>query len=92
MAILELTKSGGFGGFGVLIHSTGAPSGGGWGVDEIVISRARGGLGDLPGVLLTPEHMPLLAGRYPQYSELDAIWPETQRQNTGEITTGGNRE
>ena len=92
MAILELTKSGGFGGFGVLIHSTGAPSGGGWGVDEIVISRARGGLGDLPGVLLTPEHMPLLAGRYPQYSELDAIWPESQRQNTGEITTGGNRE
>ena len=93
MAILELTKSGGFGGFGVLIHSTGAPGGGPWGVDEIVISRARGGLGDLPPVLLTPEHMPLLAGRYPQYSELDAIWPETQRPDTtGAITTGGKQE
>ena len=92
MAMLELTRSNGFGGFGVLIHSTGAPGGGPWGVDEIVISRARGGLSDLPPVLLTPEHMPLLAGRYPQYSELDAIWPETQRRDTGEITTGGNRE
>ena len=92
MAMLELTRSNGFGGFGVLIHSTGAPGAEPWGVDEIVISRARGGLGDLPPVLLTPEHMPLLAGRYPQYSELDAIWPETQRQDTGEITTGGNRE
>ena len=92
MAMLELTRSNGFGGFGVLIHSTGAPGAGPWGVDEIVISRARGGLGDLPPVLLTPEHMPLLAGRYPQYSELDAIWPETQRRDTGEITTGGNRE
>ena len=92
MAMLELTRSNGFGGFGVLIHSTGAPGAEPWGVDEIVISPARGGLGDLPPVLLTPEHMPLLAGRYPQYSELDAIWPETQRRDTGEITTGGNRE
>ena len=79
MAILELTRANGFGGFGVLIHSAGAPNGRPWGVDEIVISRARGGLDGLHPVLLTPNHMPLLAGRYPQYSELDAIWPVTQR-------------
>ncbi len=92
MAILELTKSSGFGGFGVLIHSTGTEAGKPFGVDEIVISRARGGLGDLPPVLLTPDHMPLLAGRYPQYSELDNIWPETQRPNAQQIRIGGNQQ
>lgn len=92
MAILELTKPSGFGGFGVLIHSTGTEDGEPFGVDNIVISRARGGLGGLPPALLTPDHMPLLAGRYPQYSELDAIWPAAQRPQTEEINTGGTRQ
>ncbi len=92
MAILELTKPSGFGGFGVLIHSTGTEAGEPFGVDDIVISRARGGLDGLPPVLLTPDHMPLLAGRYPQYSELDAIWPVTQRPETEELTTGGTQQ
>ena len=91
MAILELTKPSGFGGFGVLIHSTGTEEGEPFGADEIVISRARGGLDGLPPALLTPDHMPLLAGRYPQYSELDNIWPMTQRPETTEITTGGTQ-
>ncbi len=89
MAILELTKPSGFGGFGVLIHSTGTGDGEPFGVDDIVISRARGGLDGLPPVLLTPDHMPLLAGRYPQYSELDTIWPAAQRPETEEVNTGG---
>ena len=89
MAILELTKPSGFGGFGVLIHSTGTEDGEPFGVDDIVISRARGGLNSLPPVLLTPDHMPLLAGRYPQYSELDTIWPMTQQPETEEVNTGG---
>lgn len=92
MAILELTKPSGFGGFGVLIHSTGTEAGEPFGVDDIVISRARGGLDGLPPVLLTPDHMPLLAGRYPQYSELDAIWPLTQRPDTEEVNTGGTQQ
>ncbi|MCY4575882.1 MAG: class I SAM-dependent methyltransferase [Chloroflexi bacterium] len=92
MAILELTKPTGFGGFGVLIHSTGTEDGGPYGVDEVVISRARGGLDGLPPVLLTPNHMPLLAGRYPQYSELDNIWPSTQIPETKEVSTGGNQQ
>ena len=92
MAILELTKPSGFGGFGVLIHSTGTEDGEPYGVDEIVISRARGGLDGLPPVLLTPDHMPLLTGRYPQYSELDNIWPAAQQQDTNEITTGGTQQ
>ena len=92
MAILELTKPSGFGGFGVLIHSTGTEDGEPYGVDEVVISRARGGLDGLPPVLLTPDHMPLLAGRYPQYSELDNIWPAAQQPETDEITTGGTQQ
>ena len=95
MAILELTKTGGFGGFGVLIHSTGTDDGKAWGVDDIVISRARGGLNDLPPLLLTPEHVPLLAGRYPQYSELDNIWPVTGQPETEQHVstgTGGNQQ
>ena len=92
MAILELTKPSGFGGFGVLIHSTGTEDGEPFGVDDIVISRARGGLNSLPPVLLTPDHMPLLAGRYPQYSELDTIWPMTQRPETEEVNTGGTQQ
>ena len=92
MAILELTKPSGFGGFGVLIHSTGTENGEPYGVDDIVISRARGGLDSLPPVLLTPDHMPLLSGRYPQYSELDALWPMAQRPETQEINTGGNQQ
>lgn len=91
MAILELTKPSGFGGFGVLIHSTGTEAGEPFGADEIVISRARGGLDGLPPALLTSDHMPLLAGRYPQYSELDNVWPMTQRPETTEITTGGTQ-
>lgn len=91
MAILELTKPSGFGGFGVLIHSTGTEDGEPFGVDNIVISRARGGLGGLPPVLLTPGHMPLLTGRYPQYSELDTIWPVTQQPQTEEVNTGGTQ-
>ncbi len=92
MAMLELTKPSGFGGFGVLIHSTGTEAGEPFGADEIVISRARGGLDDLPPVLLTPGHMPLLAGRYPQYSELDNIWPEIQRPSAQQIRIGGNQQ
>lgn len=92
MAILELTKPSGFGGFGVLIHSTGTDVGEPFGVDDIVISRARGGLDGLLPVLLTPDHMPLLAGRYPQYSELDSIWPVTQQTQTEEVNTGGTQE
>ncbi len=89
MAMLELTRPGGFGNFGVLIHSTGAPGGEPRGVDEIVISRARGGLEDLTPVLLTPDHMPLLAGRYPQYAELDTIWPLGQNPSTNEHQHSG---
>ena len=89
MALLDLTRANGFGGFGVLIQSAGGPNGGQWGVDEIVISRARRGLGALRPVLLTPDHMPLLEGRYPQYSELDELWPVSSAPSTTEDTTGG---
>lgn len=92
MAMLELTKPSGFGGFGVLIHSTGTEAGEPFGTDEIVISRARGGLDGLPPALLTPDHMPLLAGRYPQYSELDNIWPDIQRPSAQQIRIGGNQQ
>ena len=88
MALLDLTRANGFGGFGVLIHSTGAPNGGPWGLDEIVISRARRGLGSLPPVLLTPDHMPLLEGRYPQYSELDELWPVSSAPATPQDKPG----
>ena len=94
MAMLELTKPGGFGGFGVLVHSIGNISGEPFGIDDIVVSRARGSLDGLPPVLLSPEHMPLLAGRYPQYSELDAIWPVTNQPETThdvQAPTGGNQ-
>ena len=92
MAMLELTKPSGFGGFGVLIHSTDTEAGEPFGTDEIVISRARGGLDGLPPALLTPDHMPLLAGRYPQYSELDNIWPDIQRPSAQQIRIGGNQQ
>lgn len=72
MAMLELTRSDAFGGFGVLIQSKG--EGAPWGVDDLVISRARGGLGTLPLTTLTPEHTPLLPARYPQYGMMD-LWP-----------------
>jgi SAM-dependent MidA family methyltransferase len=72
MAMLELTRLNGFGAFGVLLQSKG--DGAPWGVDELVVSGARDGLGALPLPLLTPEHTPLLAARYPQYQALD-LWP-----------------
>ena len=92
MAMLELTRPAGFGGFGVLIHSTGMENGEPFGVDEIVSSRARAGLSGLPPALLTPEHMPLLTGRYPQYSELNDLWPVNQDTVRQESTTGGTQQ
>tara|TARA_Y100000590_G_scaffold134399_2_gene153724 strand:+ start:350 stop:1597 length:1248 start_codon:yes stop_codon:yes gene_type:complete len=72
MALLELTKPTGFGGFGVLIQSKGLETP--ISIDEIVISEARGGLGKLPGVLLSKDHVPIFRGKYPQYETLD-LWP-----------------
>lgn len=67
MALLDLTRPEGFGQFGVLLHSKGLdpqpPA------DELFTTRLRGGLGDLPVPLLTPEHMPLLQGRYAHYAQ-----------------------
>ena len=72
MGLLELTKPSGFGSFGVLIQSKGLEQE--LTIDEIVISAARGGLKDLPGVILSEEHTPIFQGKYPQYQDLD-LWP-----------------
>ncbi len=74
MGLLELTKPSGFGSFGVLIQSKGLEQE--LTIDEIVISAARGGLKDLPGVILSEEHTPIFQGKYPQYQDLD-LWPIT---------------
>ncbi len=72
MGLLELTKPSGFGSFGVLIQSKGLEQP--IGIDEIVISDARGGLKGLPGVTLSEDHVPIFQGKYPQYENLD-LWP-----------------
>ena len=72
MGLLELTKPNGFGGFGVLIQSKGLEKA--LSIDEIVVSDARGGLGELPGVLLSKDHVPIFRVKYPQYETLD-LWP-----------------
>jgi SAM-dependent MidA family methyltransferase len=73
MALLELTNPEGFGGFGVLVQSKGfaKPQG----IDSIVISIARGGLGTLlPPTTLTDSHIDLFKVRYPQYNMME-LWP-----------------
>jgi SAM-dependent MidA family methyltransferase len=68
MAMLELTGPTGFGGFGVLIQSKGV--GAPFGVDDVVVSRARSGLTDISVPLLTDAHTPVFDGKYPQYAEM----------------------
>ena len=71
MAMLELVKPEGLGGFGVLIQERGT------GLDsdaELAIDSAA--LAGLPVPLRGPEHTPLLEGRYPEAAmDMEELWP-----------------
>ena len=68
MAMLELTRVNGFGGFGVMLQTKGM--GEHVALDDLVTSRARPGLGSLPIPTLTADYTPILTAKYPHYSDL----------------------
>ena len=76
MAILELVKPDGLGGFKVLIQerATGAE-------DLRQLAFTRGVTEELAIPLLRPDHMPLLEGRYPHLAwSPEELWPFTERR------------
>ena len=71
MALRELVKPGGLGGFLVLIQQKGA---GVRSYDALIPEASR--IQSLNAPLLRAEHTPLYAGRYPQHEfNLDQLWP-----------------
>ncbi len=74
MAMRELVKPDGLGGFRVLVQEKGS---GLSHIEETFPSLQR--LDDLPVPLLKGDHVPLLEGRYPQTTwELNSLWPSDQ--------------
>ena len=71
MAMLELVKPEGLGGFGVLIQERGS------GVASYLdLMPAPEAPPNLPCPLLGPEHTPLMEGRYPHLAmDFDELWP-----------------
>ncbi|MDP6454790.1 MAG: SAM-dependent methyltransferase [SAR202 cluster bacterium] len=77
MALRELVKPGGLGGFLVLIQQKGA---GVRGFDELIPDVSR--IQNLDAPMLRAEHIPLFAGRYPQSEfTLDHLWPPDEPPN-----------
>ena len=75
MAMLELVKPEGLGGFGVLIQerATGINSDSQLAIDPVTLV-------ELPVPLRGPEHMPLLEGRYPDAAmDMEELWPGNRR-------------
>ena len=71
MAMLELVKPEGLGGFSVLIQERGSGVAG-----YLELRPASDAAVDLPIPLLGPEHIPLMEGRYPHLAmDLDELWP-----------------
>lgn len=71
MALRELVKPGGLGGFLVLIQQKGA---GVRSYDDLIPDPSR--IQSLSAPLLRAEHIPLYAGRYPQNEfNMDHLWP-----------------
>ena len=74
MAMRELVKPDGLGGFRVLVQEKGSGL-----VDIESISLELKRIDDLPVPLLRDDHIPLLEGKYPQISwEMDSLWPLEQ--------------
>lgn len=75
MAMLELVKPEGLGGFGVLIQERGT------GVDsDAQLALDPAAAIDLPVPLQGPEHTPLMEGRYPHVAmDMDELWPTGNR-------------
>ena len=71
MAMLELVKPGGLGGFGVLIQERDS------GVASYLdLAPAPEAAPNLPTPLLGPQHTPLMEGRYPHLAmDFDELWP-----------------
>ncbi len=71
MAMLELVKPEGLGGFSVLVQERGSGVG-----DYLDLTPAPDAAFDLPIPLRGPEHAPLLEGRYPHLAmDFDELWP-----------------
>ena len=76
MALRELVKPGGLGGFLVLIQQNGADI---RSFEELIPDPSR--IQKLNAPTLRAEHIPLFAGRYPQSEfNLDHLWPFDQNQ------------
>ena len=73
MALRELLKADGLGGFGVLVQEKAT------GLTSMPPIKSIGGKSRMPTVpLLSSRHMPLMEGRYPQTSwEMPSLWGET---------------
>ncbi len=73
MGLRELVRPEGLGRFKVLVQEKGT------GISDLEIAAPTEPVSPLPLPLLTPDHMPLLEGRYPQgYIELDQLWPSEE--------------
>ncbi len=70
MGMTELATAEGFGRFKVLAQAKGVESPKLWGIEGGMSRLDR----DLPVPLLTPRHMPLMAGKYPD-EEVEVGWP-----------------
>ena len=72
MAMLELVKADGLGGFKVLVQERGT------GIEDFSRLTPDGSLADIPRIpLLSDEHMPLMEGRYPHLAwEFTDLWPQ----------------
>ena len=72
MAMLELVKPDGLGGFKVLVQERGT------GIEDFGQLAPDGALADIPSIpLLSDEHMPLMEGRYPHLAwEFNDLWPQ----------------
>ncbi|HZA23191.1 MAG TPA: SAM-dependent methyltransferase, partial [Dehalococcoidia bacterium] len=76
--LVDLARAGGLGDFKVLIQAKNVGQPRLWGLQHS--DEAANLIDDLPVPLLTPQHLSLLEGRYPQAEyevELEDLWPQT---------------
>ena len=79
MAMLDLVRPEGMGGFKVLVQDKKAGQPGLWGLEPD--GELESLLESLPAPLLTPVHMPLLEGRYPHLAQQWQVWPTEEEAN-----------
>jgi SAM-dependent MidA family methyltransferase len=82
--LVELARPSGLGGFTVLVQAKNVGNPRLWGLEHS--DKAADLITDLPVPLLTSQHIPLLAGRYPQGEyevAIENLWPQTDNFDSG---------